>query len=307
MPAFNASVYIDEAIASVLEQTVDDVELIVVDDGSTDDTYDRMVGWAARDRRVVPMRQANRGISAARNVALSRSRGTFIALLDSDDAWAPTFLAAQLAIFDAIPTAGVVTGNVIHHGGSHDGEPMWPPLDRPRVLYLSDLLADEAAVCIMSVFRREVYEAIGGFDVTLRCNEDYHFWLRATLAGFAIVQSPHPLGRYRRRPDSVSADQGIMLEGIMRVLTDVRPQVATMNDAQAIIDRQLRRFDRERLVLCGKLALLAGRFNDATSAFTSAQSLDRSRKLRAITTLCRWSPRLLRAIYRARSPEARVG
>ena len=208
MPAFNAATYIDDAIASALHQTMTDLEVIVVDDGSTDATHAVMRAWSERDPRVVCVRQANRGISAARNVALARSRGRFIALLDSDDEWAPGFLETQLAVFAEQPDAGVVTANVVHRGGSHDGELMWPPFTHPRVLHLHDLLAHETSVCIMSVFRREVFEAIGGFDVTLRCNEDYQFWLRAALAGFAIVQSPSPQGIYRRRPDSVSADQG---------------------------------------------------------------------------------------------------
>lgn len=304
-PAYNAAAYIDESLNSALNQTMADLEVIVVDDGSSDATHDAVLAWAVRDPRVVAVRQDNRGISAARNAALARSRGRFIALLDSDDAWAPGFLEAQLAVFEQMPHAGVVTGNVTHRGGSHDGDTMWPPSEGPRTLRLHDPLAHESSVCIMSVFRREVYETIGGFDVTLRCNEDYQFWLRAAGAGFPIVQSPTPLGWYRRRPDSVSADQAIMLDGIMRVLRETRVHCGEDAEAVAIIDRQLRRFDRERLVLHGKLALLAGRFDEASAAFVAASQRSSSPRLSLVATLCRWSPRLLRALYRTRSSTAR--
>lgn len=303
MPAYNAALHIDEAIASALGQTCADLELIVVDDGSTDGTLARLRRWADRDDRVVVLRQSNLGVSAARNAALALSRGRFLALLDSDDVWDATFLAAHLALFARMPQAGVITSNAWQLGGSRHGEPLWPRRSGPRVMSFKDLLEDETAVCIMSVFRREVYETIGGFDVTLRNGEDYQFWLRAAHAGFTFVQSPTPLARYRRRPDGASADTVAMLDGIRVVLSDARERwCVDRGEEAAIVGRQLRRFERERLLVEGKRALLSGRFGAASEAFTAASRLGRSAKLQSVAVLCRWSPRLLRRLYILRTP-----
>jgi glycosyltransferase involved in cell wall biosynthesis len=297
MPAFNAAAYIDDAISSAVRQTFRDFELLIVDDGSTDTTREVIQGWIDRDARVTLVAQPNRGISAARNAALKRCRGRYVALLDSDDAWDDGFLAAHLALLDAAPEIAIVTSNVRYAGGVHDGETMWPVERGRRRLELSDLLADEGSVCIMSVFRRDVYDTIGGFDVSFPTNEDYHFWLRAARAGFAIVQAPEPLGRYRRRPDSVSANQAHMLTGIIRVLSEARDWCIGREPETAIIASQLARFERDLLLLRGKLALMSGEFGRAHSAFATAARLNGTARLRAATLMSRWAPRLLRRLY----------
>ena len=100
------------------------------------------------------------------------------------------------------------------------------------------------AIFIMSVFRRRVYEAIGGFDEALRSNEDYDYWLRAALAGFRFWRNDRPLGHYRRRDDSVSASDVNMLAGILRVYAKLRPQLAGPSGASCAAleraDRALR-------------------------------------------------------------------
>jgi glycosyltransferase involved in cell wall biosynthesis len=88
-PAFNAAPYVRETLDSVLAQTFTDFEVIVVDDGSTDETAAIVDWYAQRDPRVRVVRQANRGIAAARNTAIAHARGRFLALLDSDDLWFP--------------------------------------------------------------------------------------------------------------------------------------------------------------------------------------------------------------------------
>src|SRR4051812_39209032 len=98
MPAYNVAPYIGDAIRSALAQTYTDFELIVVDDGSKDDTAALAREFARTDRRVRLVQQANRGLAGARNTALRAATGEFFALLDSDDIWEPSFLAEQLAV-----------------------------------------------------------------------------------------------------------------------------------------------------------------------------------------------------------------
>ena len=106
MPAYNVAPYIGTSIASVCAQTFADWELLIVDDGSIDDTAAIAERFARADPRVRVLRQANGGISAARNAALRQAAGEFIAILDSDDLWLPGFLASQLAIFERRTRAG---------------------------------------------------------------------------------------------------------------------------------------------------------------------------------------------------------
>lgn len=306
MPSYNAVEYLDEAIASVLLQSVGAVELLVVDDGSTDATRERAESWALRDPRVRVLHQQNRGVSAARNVALANGAGRFFALLDSDDVWAPEFLAVQLDVLQRMPRVGVVTGNAWERGGPNDGAPLRPRSAMLRHLHLRDLIEDETAVCIMSVFRREVVEAIGGFDERLRHSEDYEFWIRTACAGFGIVQTPEPLAWYRRRADGASTNETAMLDGIRQVLTRTREQCAGQVEMVSLIDRQLRRFTRERLVLQGKAALLAGAFGEAAEAFRQAAHLDGSPRMRAVALACRVAPRSLRAVYNRRASMVRL-
>ena len=92
------------------------------------------------------------------------------------------------------------------------------------------MLADETSIFIMSIFRRRVYETIGGFDEKFRTNEDYDYWLRAAVAGFRFRRNDRPLCHYRRRDDSVSAVDARMLAGILLVYGKLRPMLADRPD-----------------------------------------------------------------------------
>ena len=97
----------------------------------------------------------------------------------------------------------------------------------------------------MAVFRREVVDAIGGFDPAIFTNEEYEMWIRAALAGFAFTRHTRPLGWYAHRPDSLSASETRMLRGILRVLAKVRPALAPESPERAILEHQVVRFRAE--------------------------------------------------------------
>jgi glycosyltransferase involved in cell wall biosynthesis len=217
-PAYNSAAYIGETIASVRAQTFRNFELIVADDGSTDATVDMVRRIANRDPRIVVVSSPHGGPATARNAAVAVARGQFFALLDSDDVWMPEYLSEQLAIAHRFPAAGVVTPNGINRGGELDGRPLWPATSGLRTLALHDMLVEDNAVCVMALFRRDVFERSGGFDPRFTGNEDYEFWLRAANAGVGFVQNKRPLCYYRRRAGSLSSDTIRMSEGIIRVL-----------------------------------------------------------------------------------------
>src|SRR5262245_44701098 len=245
MPAYNAERYLRPAVDSVLRQTVSDLELLIVDDGSSDETVTIATWYADRDPRVRVLRQKNAGPGPARNHAFQHATARFLAFLDSDDEWDSTFLAEHLAVLDARPDVDVFIGNARNRGGSRHGQPSRPVRGEGLPITLAEILADETCLFIMAVFRREVVDVIGGFDPALLTNEEYEMWIRAALAGFTFTRHTKPLGWYACRPDSLSSSGTRMLSGILRVFAKTRPALKPGSPERAILDRQIARFESE--------------------------------------------------------------
>jgi GT2 family glycosyltransferase len=296
MPAFNAATYIDGAITSVLCQTLENIELVVVDDGSSDDTADVVARRAAIDPRVRLFRQANAGPGPARNTGFRAGTGRFFAFLDSDDAWTPTFLERQVSILENRPDVDVVFGNAWCRGGPHDGQPARPTAPDPRRLQLADLLTDDSLHFIMAVFRREVINQVGGFDPRFLTNEEYEMWLRAGLAGFTFARNPEPLGWYTCRPDSLSSSDTRMLEGALRVLAHTRPTLREGSPERAALDRSAARYQADLATARVRDSLLR---RDASAARIHLTALH-ERRGGWLLALAARLPRAAMALYRFR-------
>ena len=297
-PAYNASEFLSQTVASALAQTWRDFELLIVDDGSTDDTRAIALAWERTDPRIRVLTRRHGGPSAARNTAMAQARGQFFALLDSDDLWHPTFLDSQMRILEGRRTIDVVTGNAYNLGGVRDGEPVNPAGKSCREISLREILERENSVFIMSVFRRTVVDTITGFDERLPLNEDYDFWIRAAHAGFVFVHNPAPLGHYRRRPDSISANEMQMVTGILRVFRNARELCADRPRELAVIHKQLARFEEERLLASAKANLVGRNFAAATNDFNSWFDVRRDFASAAIARMSRHVPAMLLWAYR---------
>ena len=296
MPAFNAARYVDTAITSVLAQTVENLELIVVDDGSEDDTAAVVARRAASDPRVHLFRQSNAGPGPARNTAFRVARGKYFAFLDSDDEWAPTFLERQLSVLEAKPDVDVLFGNAFYRGGARDGRPARSTMPDERCLGLADLLADENLHFIMAVFRREVIDAVHGFNPAFLTNEEYELWLRAGLAGFTFARNAEPLGWYSCRPGSLSSSDTRMLKGALRVLAHTRPLLPEGSIERPILDRTAARFEAELAAARVRDSLTGG---DPSAARIHLAALHRRRGGWALKLAARL-PRAAMALYRVR-------
>jgi glycosyltransferase involved in cell wall biosynthesis len=269
VPAYNAEYYLEQTLESALAQTVRDFEILIVDDGSTDATVRIAQHFEDRDPRIRLLRQQRQGVSAARNAAMAAAQGTYFALLDSDDLWTPGYLAAQLQVLHDHPDIDVVSANAINLGGELD-RTVWKTV-RPGLhpVSLLTLIRIEDSVSIMSVFRRRVWEQLGGFDATMYGNEDYDFWLRAAAQGVGILFNATPLAYYRRRTDSMSANEAQMLLGIQRPLKKLRRLVLDDSVEASEIDRRLDRFEERRLMAQAKQAIIDRDFQSAAGHFTS--------------------------------------
>lgn len=299
-PAWNAGDYIDETIASVRAQTFTDWEWLVVDDGSTDDTIARIERAAAADSRIRLLHQAHAGPSAARTLAMSSAGSAFFTFLDSDDVWLPGFLQAQLDVFARHPGTSLVTGNGWYLGGPLDGQPLAPVGESSFELPVTRIVEDERSIFIMTVFRRDVFDAIGGLDPTQWTSEDYDFWLRAAMAGFVVRRNPRPLGYYRVRGDSLSRNRVRMIGGILETLRKAAGRCDPDTPLGHVISRQIARWERERLLEEAKAALDR---NDAASAAGPLRALRAhggGRLVGVTAWLAEHVPPAARLVYRAR-------
>jgi glycosyltransferase involved in cell wall biosynthesis len=301
MPAYNVEPFIGAAIESVRSQTFSDFELIVADDGSTDGTAAAVERHAQEDGRIrLLLSPSNRGLSVARNAALQHSRGAYLAILDSDDAWMPSFLGSQVDILERRPEVDIVTTNAWFVGGSSSGRTAGPQPDPRPDPDLLNLLEDETAVFIMCVFRRRVYDAIGGFDERFRTNEDYDFWIRAAIAGFRFARNDTPVAYYRRREDSLSADELGMLKGILRVYAKTREALVHRPEELAILDAQVERFETERVAAEARYALQTGNRAAVQEYVTALHRRRGGALLLLASVIARWAPGLLSRAYHAR-------
>jgi len=254
-PAYNAARFLADTIESVRRQTFHDWELVIIDDGSTDETVAIVERYAAADDRIRLLKQPNAGPSAARNHGMRAARGRYFAFLDSDDQWMPEFLEHQLDVFARYSDTSLVTANAFYLGGPQNGQPRRRLSNGNAVLTLEDIIKNDSAVFIMTVFRREVFERIGGLDEGQWTSEDYDFWIRAALAGFVFRVTTKPLALYRRHEGSLSADSARMLRGILYTYDKTRHACPAGTPARMALDRQIARFERELLLVEGKQAL----------------------------------------------------
>jgi glycosyltransferase involved in cell wall biosynthesis len=217
--AHDAARTIPATIRSVLAQTRQDFEIVVVDDGSVDDT-EAALRRTTDDPRVRYLRQENRGPAAARNAGVEAARGPYVALLDSDDLWLPKYLESMAAAFAAEPEAALAYTDAWRLDEqrrrifrkttmSSQNPPIPPPRDTETLF--RELLRRNFVYTSATV-RRSTLAEVGGFTSLTR-SEDYELWLRIAAKGNIFVRADGVLAVYRDRPGSRVHDPVKMLEG----------------------------------------------------------------------------------------------
>ncbi|WP_303286335.1 glycosyltransferase [Marinobacter sp. SS8-8] len=203
-PTYNRARFLPDAVTSVLSQTFGDLQLIIVDDGSDDNTRDVLAPFLA-DRRVRYVYQKNQGQSHARNLALKQATGDCIAFLDSDDVWAPDKLEKQLAVLQANPGVDIVHGDeatIDEQGKVISFENM----KRYSGRITRYLLADNSVSITTALVRRRCFDEMGGFDTSVGVADDYELWLRFS-ARYCYQYEPGIVASYRVMADQISSDK----------------------------------------------------------------------------------------------------
>lgn len=202
MPAYNASATLVASMRSALGQTHADVELLVIDDRSTDGSWELIQAIAATDARVVPIRQPrNAGVAAARNAGIEAATGRYIAFLDSDDRWYPDKLELQLA---AMQAAGARVGYTAYERVDGSGRRLSVVRPPARVRH-ADMLLGNSIGNLTGMYERSLGEMrFGAWG-----HEDYVFWLQLVrIAGEAVCAQPdRVLASYLVRAGSLSSNK----------------------------------------------------------------------------------------------------
>jgi glycosyltransferase involved in cell wall biosynthesis len=244
LPVHNGADYVGIALDSVLTQTHQNLEIIAVDDGSTDDTLKILENYAARDARVHVFTQPNSGVARARNRAIAEARSEFIAPLDADDLWQPTKIARQL---QRLTEAGEETGFVYSwwvwidsNGAVLDRSPRWTIEGGVFERLLQVNFIGNASVPLL---RKHCVKEVGGYNEELNAAnaggcEDWELVLRVAER-YRVAVVPEVLLGYRRRPGSMSTSCYTMWrsqQAVMQKMRELRPglnpQVLRRSDQQ---------------------------------------------------------------------------
>ncbi|CAN5396842.1 hypothetical protein BH11PSE9_BH11PSE9_01580 [soil metagenome] len=215
IPCFNAARYVVAAVSSVLAQVWPELEIIVVDDGSSDASAEavRSAFPSAAFPSVTVLQQPNQGVAAARNFGIRHATGEWVAFLDADDIWLPGKLQAQIDLLQGHPSARMAY-SAWQVWQSEEPAPQRPdewlalPADEARWAGPSgwiypQLLLDCEVWTSTVIARRSLFDEIGVFDTTLRVGEDYDLWLRASRVT-PILRVPRPLALYRQHATSIT-------------------------------------------------------------------------------------------------------
>ena len=245
MPVYNVERFVVQAVSSVLEQSFEDFELIIVDDGGNDNSIALCEAMADRRTRIV--RQANRGLAGARNTGIAAARGEFVAILDSDDAWTADKLQTHIAFLKANPKVGVVyaASTLIDEDGQPLGIQQQPRLGpaNARQVFCGQAVQNGSA----PVFRKAALEdaalhpadtdRVWYFDERLRRSEDVECWTRLALTSrFKFEAIPGALTLYRVNAGGLSADvirQLSSWEDVCASIAKLRPDFTAEHGREA--------------------------------------------------------------------------
>jgi glycosyltransferase involved in cell wall biosynthesis len=245
IPVYNQMQFVSQAIESVLAQTFIDYEIIVINDGSTDNTAEVLANYEKHIRLIT---QTNAGLSAARNSGLTIARGEMIGFLDADDLWYPGMLSTMVAHLRRNPHIDLVCGawDVIDEKGR-----IIKPLNKPsnfKAKVQADFLRAVATGNLFLVhallIRHKCFECCGAFDPDLRAVEDWDMWIRLAAHGHKADLIDVPVARYRRHKGNMTYEPHRMEQASRQLLTrlflnpQLAPRIADLQD-HAYIDSWL--------------------------------------------------------------------
>jgi glycosyltransferase involved in cell wall biosynthesis len=222
IPCYNQARFLGEAIESAQKQTYRNIEMILVDDGSTDD----IAAVAAAYPELRCISQENRGLSAARNAGLAQCRGDLVVFLDADDRLLPCAIETGATLLMTDPSVGFVAGHSQFITGEGVPLPTRQPLRGAEDPYLALLRRNSIRNPAMVMFRRQVLQQVGGFDSRVDACADYEMYLRISRC-YPVRFHTGVVAEYRKHGDNMSSDAALMIRQLRLVIRDQRPYLVT--------------------------------------------------------------------------------
>jgi glycosyltransferase involved in cell wall biosynthesis len=207
IPVYNGEAFLAEAVASIQRQAYQPLEIIIIDDGSTDNTAQIARSFAGNVRYVF---QSNRGPAAARNRGLRMARGNVIGFLDADDLWPDNRLNPQLAYLAAHPQTEVIQGHIQYIRAAENME---------NGFEFEKFAKPFTALSVVSaLFRRSVFDEVGFFDEALLCSEDVDWFIRAKECGVSVVTGQQVTQLHRRHTRNMTNQRKLIEHYTLRAL-----------------------------------------------------------------------------------------
>ena len=311
IPAYNTAPFISESLDSALGQRFNDLEVIVINDGSPDTPELERV-LRTYGTHIQYIKQENRGLSAARNAGLRCAHGELVAFLDSDDVWLPDYLATQVNFLDEHPGIfASITDAVLF--GTQRSEEVWKMVksEGPSVLTFDQLLKRQGGQLpsAMVAKRSRVLKA-GMFDETLRIGEDVEFFVRLCFPDGAIGYPGKALVKYRQRPGSLTSDPRNRKWNVAEIaaLTRLGETLALNAEQRAVLSREIAACQAALALSDARDYLGNKEFQQAARCLRRANAYYRDPRiglaLAGLRLFPRWTARILRRHWAKNQPLA---
>jgi glycosyltransferase involved in cell wall biosynthesis len=303
VPAYKVTPYIAETLNSILAQTFQDFEIVVVNDGCPDsEALERALD--PYRSRVIYVRQENQGPASARNTAIRSGTATkYIALLDGDDKWDRDYLKVQTGIMEQDSTIDVLYCDAIVFGdGPGRGQRFMQMCPSHGEVTFQTLVDQTCTVMVSVLARRDAVMKAGLFDpdLTLRGSEDFDLWARILKRGGRITYHRRPLVYYRRRPTSLSANRLSLCNSFIRVLQKLLYRSDISEPERKSAQHRIEHLRAQMYWEEGRVSISRGDAEEAIEKLSHANSTLRSSRLGLLVLALRIWPRLAIQAYRLR-------
>ena len=293
IPAYNTARLIGAALDSVLQQSFQDLEILVINDGSPDTPELEQV-LAPYLPKIVYIKQENKRAAGARNTAIRQAKGEFLAFLDSDDTWLPNHLSSQMQLFADDPTLGLVYSNCFAYSDPARTQTFMDRCPSQGRATFAALIVERCQIPISTVVvRKSALEKAGLFDEALARCDDYDMWIRTAFHGAKIGYSSQVQARLNEgRPGSLGASEARMAEAYWRILEKAKQTLSLTDADRKVVEARAAEIRACYLVAEGKLSLRAGQFGEAAKMFAEANAVLESPKVRVVLLGLRIAPRV---------------
>jgi glycosyltransferase involved in cell wall biosynthesis len=298
IPAYNAANHIVDALTSVLGQTMNNYEIIVVNDGSPD-TVELEKQLEPYLDSIIYIKRPNGGPAAARNTGIRAAKAEYIAFLDSDDEWLPNHLMQMMEVLQNDPTIDLVYGDALNFGDvAEEGHTTMEGNPSAGLATFENLVLSKCTVVGSTVVaRRQALIDTGLFDENFVHGEDFDLWARLAYRGGRIDYRRHIHARRRIHKSNLTIDAIGSYGGQAKALRKLMAVLELPESLRNEMAREVQKAEAAVALEKCKKELVARRYNEAVAELRRANAAYRSRKLQVVLYLMRTMPRFVRHMY----------